>query len=222
MAQKIFCIKLPQHVLNLLDSELQQLSPSHPLNCKVKSEMILVSLAEHEFQAFTTTNIDLVFTLHNFRLMNNTIVCSLSYPMWTGMVTILTLPPHLSFPDSSLNFSQISARATTFQINSGSKSYQFDKDIGRYLDASLNYIDLSKITTPVTPSTESQGVVSSPETAAAQGSLKTSLQDIKGNFQDILWEPGVLGEKLRQNKAMNNRDAILTTLALNGLIGIDK
>ena len=221
---KTFSIRIPSHVKYLLENEIRSLIPDKTVPFTV-SDQLVINLAEADFLSYATQNFQCIFTLNNFRVITNIIVCQLSYgSTWKHPVTLAALPSPLLLPDSPLRFSPIQSKAISFQVFADNKLFLWEETTQQFLDNAVNMLTLPK--TPASVPTPPVSQLSSISLLADQRNTaaippREPLKIVRELFKDVVFDPVTLCEKIKNNKTVTGRDTAMLILALNDVIDIE-
>ena len=220
---KTFSIRIPSHVRFLLENEIRSLLTDKTILLPV-SEQLVINLAEADFLTYAGQNCECIFTLTNFRVITNIVVCQLSYgSRWLHSVTLVALPSPLILPDSPLRFSPIQSKAISFQVFTDNKLFLWEETTQQFLDSEVNMLTLPKkpVSVPAPPASQISSIpLLADQRNTAATPPREPLKIVRELFKDVVFDPVTLCEKIKNNKAITGRDTVLLILALNDIIDI--
>ena len=212
-------IKLPSHLMTLLQKEIIALCPSTPLQPIVTNPILLAPLPPSKYLPFSSDCSNKDFILQDYKLVKNTVVGRLTFDsQWFFTVHLFSLPVAVPFPDMPLAFSPLQSKPSAFLVTDSdtNKVFTYEHQMNCFLDAQLNKLNLEKDS--LAPSHLSQPLPDQLSETAADGAMSL----LRPLFSDIVWEPVTLAEKLRNNRTITNKDLAMLHLASMGLVEIEK
>ena len=228
---KTFSITLPSYIKYILENEFKTLFPDISFQTLI-SDQLVIGIPETDYLNYAHQNSQSVFTMSNFQLLSNIIVCEFQFgTKWKNNVTLLQLPPPFR-PDAFLHFSPIQSKALSFQVYADHSVYIWEQTTMQFLDNAVNLLKLPDRTdiVPAPPSVSkppltSASLLSDQRSTAAipsRPSIPLDMkEDLKEIFKEVSFDPVSLSEKLQNNKTITTRDNVLLVLAINGIIDIE-